>query len=259
MNTILVHLPAVLLVILRIGGLMVFAPVLSSKVVPLRLRIVLTLVLGISMYPILLGIGAVSTEGLSLEPGTFLPLAVREVFIGMVIGLVASLPLVALQMGGLLMGQQMGLGFATLYDPAMDDQGDVLGRLFFFLALASFLLVNGHEAVVTAVLRSFDHVPAGSFSVDTGVLSLLSGMLLSAMEVSLRVAVPVIAIIFLMSIAMGFVSRTVPQFNILSLGFPLRILVGFTVMIAGLVVIENVVMEAIDTTLNGITEWVETR
>ncbi len=258
MNTILVHLPAVLLVMLRIGGLMVFAPVIGSRVVPLRLRIALTVVLGISMYPVLLGIGAVSTEGLDLAPGTFLPLAVREVFIGMVIGLVASLPLVALQMGGLLMGQQMGLGFATLYDPAMDDQGDVLGRLFFFLALASFLLVNGHEAVVTAVLRSFDHVPTGTFTVDTGVVGLLSGMLLSAMEVSLRVALPVIAIIFLMSIAMGFVSRTVPQFNILSLGFPLRILVGFSVMIAGLVVIETVMMDAIDTTMNGISAWIET-
>ena len=87
----------------------------------------------------------------------------------------------------------MGLGFATLSDPARDDQGDVLGRLFFFMALASFLLVNGHEAVVTAVLRSFEHVPAGTFSVDTGVLALVSGMLLSAMEVSLRVALPVIA------------------------------------------------------------------
>ena len=85
---------------------------------------------------------------------------------------------------------------------------------------------------------------------------MVTGLLLSAVEVALRVAAPVIAIIFLQSIAMGFVSRTVPQLNILSLGFPLRILVGFTVMVGGLVVIADVGMGAIDDTLESITYWV---
>ena len=148
------------------------------------------------------------------------------------------------------------LGFATLYNPALGDEGDVVGQLFFFLALAGFLIVSGHEAIVAAVLHSFGHVPLGAFVFDTGVLTMVTGLLLSAVEVALRVAAPVIAIIFLQSIAMGFVSRTVPQLNILSLGFPLRILVGFTVMVGGLVVIADVGMGAIDDTLESITYWV---
>lgn len=256
MTTLLVHLPAALLVIFRIGGLMLFAPVFGSNIVPLRLRILLAFVLGAAIYPVLHGVGVVSPEGLSLNLASLAPLVAMEVLVGLIIGLIASLPLVAMQMGGLLMGQQMGLGFATLYNPAMGDEGDVVGQLFFFLALAGFLIINGHEAIVTAVLHSFGHVPLGGFVADTGLLALLSGLLLAAVEVALRVAAPVIAIIFLQSIAMGFVSRTVPQLNILSLGFPLRILVGFTVMLLGLVVINDVGMEAIDDTLEALLFWV---
>ena len=93
--------------------------------------------------------------------------------------------------------------------------------------------------------------------IDAGLVSFVTGMMLAAFEVAIRVAAPVLAIIFLQSIAMGFVSRTVPQLNILSLGFPLRILVGFAVLIAGLAVIEEVGMQAIDDTLHAIMNWVQ--
>lgn len=256
MTTLLVHLPAALLVIFRIGGLMLFAPVFGSNIIPVRIRILLAFVLGVALYPVLHSVGAVSPEGLSLDLVSLAPLVAIEVLVGVTIGLIASLPLVAMQMGGLLMGQQMGLGFAMLYNPAMGDDGDVVGQLFFFLALAGFLIVSGHEAIVTAVLHSFGHVPLGAFVFDAGTLTLITGLLLSSFEVALRVAAPVIAIIFLQSIAMGFVSRTVPQLNILSLGFPLRILVGFTVMLGGLVVIAEVGMEAIDDTFETLMYWV---
>ena len=256
MTTLFIHLPAALLVIFRIGGLMLCAPVFGSNIIPVRVRILLAFVLGIALYPALYSVGAVSPEGLSLDLASLAPLVAMEILVGLTIGLLASLPLVAMQMGGLLMGQQMGLGFATLYNPALGDEGDVVGQLFFFLALAGFLIVSGHEAIVTAVLHSFGHVPLGAFVFDAGVLTMVTGLMLSAVEVALRVAAPVIAIIFLQSIAMGFVSRTVPQLNILSLGFPLRILVGFSVMVGGLVIIADVGMGAIDDTLESIMYWV---
>ena len=151
MATLLVHLPAALLVIFRIGGLMLCAPVFGSNIIPVRVRILLAFVLGIALYPALYSVGAVSPEGLSLDLASLAPLVALEILVGLTIGLLASLPLMAMQMGGLLMGQQMGLGFATLYNPALGDEGDVVGQLFFFLALAGFLVVSGHEAIVAAV------------------------------------------------------------------------------------------------------------
>ncbi|MEE2719300.1 MAG: flagellar biosynthetic protein FliR [Planctomycetota bacterium] len=257
MNALVAHLPAAMLVVFRVGGLMIFAPVFGSNVVPLRVRILLAFVIGLAIYPLLHGLGAVTTEGLRLDLFALAPLVALEILVGLVIGLVASLPLVAMQMGGLLMGQQMGLGFATFYNPAVGEDADVLGQLLFFLALVGFLVVSGHEAIMTAVMNSFGHVPLGGFVIDAGLVSFVTGMMLAAFEVAIRVAAPVLAIIFLQSIAMGFVSRTVPQLNILSLGFPLRILVGFAVLIAGLAVIEEVGMQAIDDTLHAIMNWVQ--
>jgi flagellar biosynthetic protein FliR len=173
------------------------------------------------------------------------------------VGWLASLPLVAMQTGGLIMGQQMGLGFARLYNPDLDDEGDVLGQMLFLMALAGFLIVGGHEAMVLAVLRSFEHVPLGGLALDESLLVTVNGVLLAALELALRVSAPVLVVIFLESLAMGFMAKTVPQLNILSLGFPLRILVGLAVVMVGLSVIDDVMMDSIDWTLEVIFRWIE--
>ena len=102
MNSLIAHLPAALLVIFRVSGLMIFAPVFGSNVVPLRVRILLAFVIGVAIYPLLHGVGAVSTEGLRLDLYALAPLVALEVLVGLVIGLVASLPLIAMQMLSLI-------------------------------------------------------------------------------------------------------------------------------------------------------------
>jgi flagellar biosynthesis protein FliR len=87
------------------------------------------------------------------------PIVALEFMVGLVIGFAASLPMVAMQTGGLIMGQQMGLGFAMFYNPAVDDEADIVGQVLFFMALAGFLLIGGHEAMLLAVLHSFEHIP----------------------------------------------------------------------------------------------------
>ena len=255
MNSLIAHLPAALLVIFRVSGLMIFAPVFGSNVVPLRVRILLAFVIGVAIYPLLHGVGAVSTEGLRLDLYALAPLVALEVLVGLVIGLVASLPLIAMQMGGLLMGQQMGLGFATFYDPNVEDDADLVGQLYFFVALVIFLSMSGLDIVLQSLLNTFTHVPTGTLAFSEGVLALMLGMLLSAFEISLRVSAPVLAILFLQSIALGYVSRTVPQLNILSLGFPLRLILGFAVMFMGITVIEYVGLEALDDFFRTLSSW----
>jgi flagellar biosynthetic protein FliR len=180
-----------------------------------------------------------------------------ELLIGLVIGYVASLPLLAMQTGGLIMGQQMGLGFAQLYNPAIDDEADIVGQMMFFMALAGFLAVGGHEAMVLAVLNSFEHVKLGGFSPDTSVLTLSVGLLMSSLELALRVSSPLLALNFLETVAMGFVAKTVPQLNILSLGFPIRILGGLAIVVCGLVVISDVTMTSMNEAITALFQWID--
>ena len=119
---------------------------------------------------------------------------------------------------------------------------------------------RGLESLFLAVLNSFEHVPLpalSSFGPDLGMVSLIVGLLTAAFELALRVAAPLLALIFLQTIAMGYIAKTVPQVNILSLGFPIRIMAGLGIIALGLVVLNEVVLEHIDDAMNLISTWVE--
>jgi len=255
-QTFLNHIPPALLVIFRIGGLTIYGPVFASTVIPVRVRIFLAFIIGLACYPLL---SARCFEGvaLKLDLWSLAPSITMELMIGLIIGYLSSLPLLAMQTGGLIMGQQMGLGFAQLYNPTIDDEADIVGQLLFFMALAGFVLMGGHESMLLAVLHSFDHVGLGRFALDMDVLNLITGMLVSSLELALRVAAPLLALVFLETVALGFLAKTVPQLNILSLGFPIRILVGLGVAALGLFVINDVAMDSLLETLNAIERWVQ--
>ncbi len=247
----------VLLVIMRVGGLAVFAPVISSSMIPVRVRVFLVFMIGLSAFGMLSANG-VTMAAVPMEPLALLPLAAGEVAIGALIGFMASIPLLAMRTGGLICGQQMGLGFARFYNPAVGEESDVVEQIFYFLGLAGFLMIGGMEATFLSVLHSFEYVNAGIFATGQGVVDVLTGMMMSSLDIGLRVALPLLGVIFLETVAMGFVSKTVPQLNILSLGFPLRIMVGIGVLISGMAIMDQVAMDWISDGLDIMHEWATT-
>ena len=223
---ILPHVVPFMLVLFRLGGIFIFAPLFGSRMVPAQVKILLALVLAFCIYPM------VPFQPVNLSLMT-LPVAIGgEVMIGLVIGYGASLPLIAMQMAGMMMGQQIGLGFARVLNPEMNEETVVLGQAFFLIALLVFLLLDGHHALLSALIGSFHHVPLTGYRVDLPLLGVLAGLLSSMYELAVRVAAPLICLIFLETIALGFIARTVPQINILSIGFPLRIIVGGALLVA---------------------------
>ena len=235
---------------------MMFAPVLGSNLIPVKFKALLAVVLGLAIYGIV-STGPVSMGAFQLNLWSLAPLIALEMMIGLLIGFFASLPFVGVQMGGLLMGQQMGLGFVSFYNPASDSDADLLGQILFFMALAGFLMIGGLDAIVYGLLQTFQHIPIGTFALGEETIAVILSLLLAACEMALRIAAPVLAIIFLQSIAMGFVAKTVPQLNILSLGFPLRILIGLVILIAGLVVIDEVILDGMNSMLGTLMNWVK--
>lgn len=256
LQSILNHVPQALLVIFRIGGLMVFSPIFSSSVVPTKVKVFLSVVLGLAAYP-LLSANLFQDLHLQLNIWTLAPVVAMELLVGLTIGFIANLPLHALTGGGLIMGQQMGLGFGLLYNPTIDDEADVIGQMLFFMAMVGFLLMGGHETLLLATLHSFERIPLGGFVMQPDVIALITGLILSSLEMALRLAAPLLAIVFLESVAMGFLSKTVPQLNILSLGFPLRILVGLLIIAAGLVVINEVALVHIQEMFDALFAWID--
>ncbi len=204
------------------------------------------LALGLSVYP---SVAASAALPASASLAMAVPLVALEFGVGVFIGFMASMPLLAAQFGGLTMGQQIGLGFARFYNPAIGDESDALEQLLFFLALATFIALGGIESMFSSVVASFVSLPGGAVpamiagTADISAIGVFTGALSGAFEIGLRVAAPLLAIVCLETVVMGYLSRSVPQLNVLSVGFPVRIVVGLGVIIASLAAIDGVLRD----------------
>ena len=259
------HMPAWLMVLARLSGMFLLTPVLGSATVPVQVKALLVVGLAVCVYPVLMADAASAavlapamTGGLSLW--TLGPVLGLELLLGYVMGYLVMLPLAGLQTGGHIIGQQMGIGIGGVYNPELDGEAGVIGQFLFLLGLVVFLQLGGHHAVFAVLVGSFRHVPLGGFTDLAMVLEVAVGLVSVMMELAVRVAAPLMALLFLESVAMGFLARTVPQMNILSIGFALRILITSVVLIALIPVIgglaEDGVVDAVRR-MAGLVEHVE--
>lgn len=232
---ILQHIPVMILVLSRISGLFVFAPLLASASVPRQVRLYLAGALTIAVYP---AVDTTHALGLDLSIWGLLPLMALEVAIGAVVGLIAAIPLLALELSGVVMGQQLGLSIAAVLNPSVDIPGDNLGQLLFVGATLMYIAMGGMELLFGSLVNTFASMPIGdpasSGALGPATLTILTGLLDSGFDMAMRVAMPVVVIIFVETVIVGFVMKTVPALNILSFGFPLRILLGIAVLIGSI-------------------------
>mgnify|MGYP002623540248 CR=1 FL=1 len=237
LDPILNHVPAWLMVLFRITGIFVIAPVLGSRTIPPRIKILFAVVLSFCIYPMLLNPGRASAGyvGHVVEHGMSLwsmgGAVAMELLLGIVIGYGASLPIIAMQTAGHIVDQQMGMGIGGIFNPELEDDATVSSQFFFILAMMIFMIIGGHRILLATVIGSYDNVPLGGFRVDGHVLDMIVGMLAAMFDLAIRIAAPLLCIVFLETIAMGFIARTVPQMNILSIGFPLRIMIGIGMLV----------------------------
>jgi len=229
-------LPAFALVLARVSGLMIVAPILGSAAIPARVRAFFAVVLALLVFPTLLP--TVSAE-LSLSAAVVG--LTGELMIGAVLGLGLSLLFVSLELAGLMIAQQAGFALAEIFDPMLGMQSTAFGQVYFVCGLFIFVAVGGLRAMVQALLDTFQTLPPLSFTADEAVAAVLVDLLAGAMIVALRLAGPALTALMLTALAKGFISRTMPQLNILAVGFSTQIAVALLVMAATVGVLEPLV------------------
>lgn len=228
------------LVLFRITGLMMTAPVFASRVVPLQVRAALVLVLGAMMFPMVQGQAPAELSMLTALVG-----GMGEMMIGTLIGLSLSLLLLGAEVGGLIVGRQAGLALANIFDPMQDRQASIVGQVYTISLTLVFLLAGGHRATMAALLDTFEVIPLLSFQLDESFVVLLAEMLASAFILGIRLAAPVLIALFLVGTGLAFLSRTMPQFNILSIGFAVRAMVALAVAAVALSAGEELLLDAV--------------
>ncbi len=219
--------PTLVLLVCRVGGLVLVAPMFSAKTIPMNVRTALILVLVAVMAP---AAHAAAGAGVQLTPATFL----TESLVGFAIGLGAALLVGAAEVAGDIMGTAMGLSGATLMDPTNGGSSSVLGTVAQMFALTVLLAVDGHLVMLDALAASVREVPVGgALDVRAGVGAMLAGGG-SLFALGLRFAAPVIATSLIGNVALAVLTRAAPQLNVLSLAFPIQIALGLVALVASL-------------------------
>ncbi|MCC6969250.1 MAG: flagellar biosynthetic protein FliR [Phycisphaerales bacterium] len=250
LEPILPHLVPFVLVAFRLGGMFLLAPMLTSAMIPPRFKVLLVIAMAGSLYPTLPFSPAPEVDLFSL-----LPMVVCELAIGFVMGLIAAVPLAAMEMAGVVAGQQVGFGLARVYNPELEADTDILGQLLFYLAIGAFVALNGMETLFVSLADTFHRVPPGGMLAITPPLDLLLGVIMSGFELAMRVAAPVTGITLLLVVALGVVGKTMPQLNIMAVGFTLKIVGAISILAAATHVISAVAGDEVRDVLSRITQW----
>jgi flagellar biosynthetic protein FliR len=240
------------MVIIRLTGLFLFTPMLSSGSVPYQFKAVLALMFALAIYPFVPPMDPNATIDLI----TLVPLLFAELIIGVAIGLIASLPLLAVQMGGYLMGYQIGLSLAESFNPELQANGSVLGDLLFYLAAFIFIGVGGLDILFATLAESFNTIPVGAFTSADVPLDLFVSVLASGFDLAMRVATPIVVVVSMLMVSMGFVMKTMPQINIMSIGFAAQIVAGLAILFFSVNIIGVIAGDEIHDTLEQIGRWV---
>lgn len=249
------QLGGLLMVFSRMAGLFIFAPVLASVSVPMKVRALLccgiSLIVWLGMPPHLqlLAVPDVITAAY---------LIFTESTLGMIIGFIAMLPVVAVQLGSAVFGQQMGFGLAAVYNPALETESDVLGELMLYLAIGVFLAFGGLEHTFLAVANSFVAIPPGGFSLSRAPLTLVQGILNAGFALALRIAMPVLVLLLIETLASSLISKTMPQLNVMSLGFANKIILGMIALIGSLVAVHEILGLHLQEVWRGLLTWLST-
>ena len=222
---------------LRVLALFTAAPLFSMRVVPLRVKIGLAFLVALCAQGVL-----VDPPIINLNSREVLGVVAQQVMVGLAMGFSVRLVFASVELAGEVIGLQMGLNFASFFDPASNTQLSAVARFFSHMAMLLFVVINGHLLLLMAVIKSFERFP-----VNSNFMQVFAGMRLyelgsSLFASALWIAMPMIALLLFVNLTMGIVSRVAPQMNIYAVGFPVTLTVGMLGIAATLPMLEQPVV-----------------
>lgn len=233
------QLSVFLLIVSRISGIFLFAPVFSSR----NFYTIGKVALAIWTAAVLWFIVPIQVEQVPVTWGPLITTILTQFTIGVIIGFFCNTIFLAVQAAGEIIDLQMGLSVASALDPNFGSVISVVGRLSFFIALIAFLTFNGHHMILSGLHQSFNAIPLGAV-VDFSkpqlmmqMVGLVSFLWLTAIQLS----APAILIIFLMDFSFGIISKVAPQVNVFMLGFQIKPSLGLiSILVTAPILIKHI-------------------
>jgi flagellar biosynthetic protein FliR len=219
---------------LRALALMTSLPVFSQRSVPMRVKVGLAFFIALASQA-------------SLPPMPVIPLdsplawivVLQQVLIGVSLGFAVRVVFAAVEFAGEVIGLQMGLNFAGFFDPVTASQGTASGRFFGTMVAFLFIIINGHLAIIVALIKSFSAFPVGPepFAFLRAVQPQVWGA--EVFAIGLWIALPLVGMLLFVNLVLGVISRVAPQINIFAIGFPISLGVGLIGMLLTLPLLQQ--------------------
>ncbi|SOB93091.1 flagellar biosynthetic protein FliR [Ureibacillus xyleni] len=234
-----------LLILVRVSAFFVSIPLFSYRTIPPQLKIALAFILSWMMYYTL------NIEAIPID-GDYILLVLKEAIIGLMIGVTATIIFSAVQIAGGFIDFEMGFAMANIIDPQTGAQTPLMGQFFNFLLLFVLLAINGHHLILDGIFYSYEFMPINQFFPrfgDADTIEFILKLFGTVFAIAFQMSAPIVATLVLVTLALGITAKTVPQLNIFVIGFPIKIAVGFLVLIISMGVMVEVMEKLIELTI----------
>ena len=216
-------------ILARVSGLFVSAPILGDGNIPPQLKAAFAFVLSLVFYPVL------SAPNIGANPNivSVALLVGREAAVGLLIGFSARLLFAGISLAGEVIGFQMGLGIANVFDPTSDTQVPLIGQIQITFALLLFVVLDGHHLLIRALVMSYRAIPVGGLDLSQPLFDHMVRMAGGMFVVGLQIGAPLIVAMMAANFSIGLIARSVPQVNVFVVGFPFTIALGLLLLALG--------------------------
>lgn len=225
------QIQAFLLIFIRTVTMIALLPVFGSQNVPPTLKAGMAFFLSVILYPAIMH----GAPALPAGTGLFVLMLCKELFVGIIIGYVASLLFSTIQFAGYLVDVLTGFSFVELVDPFSDTSVSIFGQFNVLIFTILFFLLNGHYFLLLAIQKSFEVIPLLGVHIPAGQLtSFLIKAVGDVFVLGFKFSAPIFVTLLLTQVALAIVARTVPQINVFFVGIPLNIMIALGVAIIAL-------------------------
>jgi flagellar biosynthetic protein FliR len=203
------------LVLTRVSGLVMTAPLFGTQALPRHVRALLAVAMSLLVTPVYLGSSLPPIEQL----GDYGRLLVNEALVGLLLGLGMNVLFSGIQVAGQIVSQMSGLSLADVFNPGIEEDASVFSQLFYFLTLAVFVAMGGHRIMTEALLDTFAAAPPGHATLGGNFVEVLTSIVTQSFVLGIHAAAPLLVALLLSNLVLGLISRTLPQINVIAVGF----------------------------------------
>jgi flagellar biosynthesis protein FliR len=238
-----------MLVFARVGAMVMLLPGLGESNIPVRIKLAIAVLLTLIILPLHRAAYQIDMQSMP----ALVVLMIHEIVVGVVLGATARVTLSALQVGGAVIAQQMGLGFVTSVDPTQGQQGVLIGNFLTMLGITLLFATDSHYLVIAALNDSYAIFSPGELMPSGDVAALATRAFAAAFKIGVQLAAPFLVFGLVFNVGLGVLARLMPQMQVYFVGVPLSILAGFLVFSLVLVAMMGVFLNYFNGVMHDLT------